>query len=336
LSAEKMVNWSNERPLVRSQMDAVPQQIYEQMGVIEARESQALDHRLRAVSRLGDLLLKEPMEAGVLCLLECIRQERNTRMIIQAMSVLSRVKAEDAVPVLIDVLLATHIDLYDHPEPLDFAKTDESARLRAGAAQALGKIGDSRAIIPLMSILNNRDENYRLRLAVAESLGRLGDEYAVNPLLDIVSDDREKSLYLKESAVKALGMLGDIRAIEPLIDILESKRGIRDKFNFLKEQVIEAVGRIGQPNRKASHSLLKALKDEAPSIRLAAIEALSVIGEEDCLEALKERVLDENDEVAKAAVNAVYALAGEHAIRELLSQENLPRFLREEMEGYIP
>ncbi|WP_373531477.1 HEAT repeat domain-containing protein [Vampirovibrio sp.] len=317
-------------------MDAVPQKIYELMGVIEARDSHVIDHRLRAMSALGDLLLKEPMEAGVLCLLECVRQERNTRLIMQAMSVLSRIKAEDAVPVLIDVLLATHIELYEHPEPADFDKSDESARLRCGAAQALGKIGDNRAIIPLMSILNNRQENYRLRLAVAESLGRMGDEYAVKPLIDILADEREKSVYLKESAVKALGMLGDIRAIEPLIDILESKQGIRDKFNFLKEQIIEAVGRIGQPSRKASDSLRKALNDEAPSIRLAAVEALGQIGDEDCVEALKNCVLDENDEVAKAAVYAVYTLQGEAAIRELLSRENLPRFLREEIEGYIP
>jgi HEAT repeat protein len=209
-------------------------------------------------------------------------------------------------------------------------------RLRCSAASALAKVGDDRAIIPMMSILNNREENYRLRLAVAESLGRLGDEYAVKPLIDILSDEREKSLYLKESAAKALGMLGDIRAIEPLIDMLESKRGIRDKFNFLKEQIIEAVGRIGRPNRKATDSLILALQDEAPSIRLAAIEALSVIGDESCLEALKACILDENDEVAKAVVYAVYRLGGEQQIRELLLQENLPRFLREELDGYIP
>lgn len=317
-------------------MDAVPQKIYALMGMIEARDSQAVENRLRAISSLGDLLLKEPMEAGVLCLLDCVRQEREVRVIIQAMSVLSRIKAEDAVPVLIDALLGTHIHIYEQNPLPQFTQSDESTRLRCSAAQSLGKIGDSRAIIPLMSVLNNRDENYRLRLAVAESLGRLGDDYAVKPLIDILADEREKSVYLKESAVKALGMLGDIRAIEPLIDILESKRGIRDKFNFLKEQIIEAVGRIGQPHRKASDSLLNALKDEAPSIRLAAVEALGQIGDEDCLEPLRQCVLDENDEVAKAAVYSLYKLAGESAIRELLAQENLPRFLREEMEGYIP
>lgn len=317
-------------------MDAIPQQIYELIGMIEAKDEKSADHRLRAISQLGDLLRKESMEAGVLCLLDCVRQERDIRLVMQALSVLSRIRAEDAVPVVIDVLLATHIDLYENPSPVDFVRSDDSLRLRCGAAQALGKIGDNRAIIPLMSILNNRDENYRLRLAVAESLGRLGDEYAVNPLIEILADEREKSVYLKESAVKALGMLGDIRALEPLIDILESKRGIRDKFNFLKEQIIEAIGRIGKSHQKAAHTLIRALTDEAPSIRLAAVEALGLMGDEACLDSLRERVLDENDEVAKAAVYAVYNLAGEEAIRDLLNRENLPRFLRDEIEGYIP
>lgn len=321
-------------------MEAVPESVHELIRIIDAKSSanptSSIEHRLRAVSQLGDLLARDTHADGVACLIDCVQRERSSRMVVHAISVLGRIKAEEAVPVMIDVLLATHIELFENPDPPNFAHTEESTRLRCSAANALAKVGDNRAIIPLMSILNNREENYRLRLAVAESLGRLGDEYAVKPLIEILADEREKSLYLKESAAKALGMLGDIRAIEPLIDMLESKRGIRDKFNFLKEQIIEAVGRIGRPNRKATDSLILALQDEAPSIRLAAIEALSAIGDETCVEALKGCILDENDEVAKAVIYAVYRLGGEEEIRELLSRENLPRFLRDELEGYIP
>ena len=317
-------------------MEAVPKRLYELVGLIEAGDQVPLDQRVRAVSALGDLLVHDPSEVGLTCLLDCVRQERDCRLIAHAISVLGRLQSEDAVPVLLDALLAMRIDVYETPRINNFVQSDDSLRIRCAAVQALGKIRDNRAIIPMMSILNNRDENYRLRLAVAESLGKLGDDFAVSPLIAILADEREKSVYLKESVAKALGMLGDIRAIEPLIDILESKRGIRDKFNFLKEQVIEAIGRIGRPNRKATDSLLVTLQDEAPSIRLAAVEALAAIGDEDCLNALKGRVFDEDDEVAKAAAYAVYHLGGREAIDELLTRENLPRFLREELEGYLP
>jgi HEAT repeat protein len=336
LSVEKMVNWSKDGPLKRIKMEAAPDNLKRLCNLIDAQEQEPDEVRLHAISQLGDMLAFESHPAGIECLESCIRHERNSRIVAHAASVLGRIQSADSVPVLIDVLLATHIDLFEQPEPLDFTKGDESMRLRCAAAVALGKIGDGRAIIPLMSILNNRDENYRLRLASAESLGRLGDEYAVKPLIDVLADEQEKSVYLKESAAKALGMLGDIRAIEPLIDVLESKRGIRDKFNFLKEQIIEAVARIGRPSRKATDSLLAALADEAPSIRLAAVDALSAIGDAECLEALKGRIDDEDDDVAKAAAYAVFQLGGEEAIRDLLRRENLPRFLRDELEGYIP
>lgn len=336
MSVEKMLNWSKNGPLKRIKMDAVPENLNRLLGLIDARERESVQTRIQAISQLGDILGRDFHPAGLACLEDCVRHERNLQVVTHAIGVLGRIKSEEGVPVVIDVLLATHIDLYEQPEPADFAKGDESMRLRCAAAVSLGKIGDNRAIIPLMSVLNNKEENYRLRLAAAESLGRLGDDFAVKPLIDILSDEREKSVYLKESAAKALGMLGDIRAIEPMIEVLESKRGIRDKFNFLKEQIIEAIGRIGRPDRKATDSLLTALEDEAPSIRLAAVEALSSIGDDDCLEALMRRVYDEDDDVAKGAISAIFQLGGEPAIRDLLQRENLPRFLRDELEGYIP
>jgi HEAT repeat protein len=69
---------------------------------------------------------------------------------------------------------------------------------------------------------------------------------------------------------------------------------------------------------------------------LAAVEALSELGDASCLENLHARVFDEDDDVAKAAICAIHSLGGERAVRELLKRENLPRFLRDELEGYLP
>lgn len=317
-------------------MEAVSESLHELLAIVSSRENIPEDRRLRALSELGDQLARTQDLASLDLLISVVRSERNTKLLTHSMSVLSRTRLPQAAPLLIDILLETHVDLFDNPPSPDFLKSDESLRLRCTAASALGKLGNSAAIIPLMSVLNNRDENYRLRLAAAESLGKLGDDYAVKPLIEILSDEREKSVYLKESVAKALGMLGDIRAIEPLIEALEAKRGIRDKFNFLKEQIIEAIGRIGQPYRKVSDSLIRALQDEAPSIRLAAVETLGSLGDSSCLESVRACIFDTDDNVAKAAVCATYHLGGERVIRELLAGDNLPQFLREELENYIP
>lgn len=296
---------------------------------------------IQAISKLAPMLEDDDptseQSQGIACLMNALKTGSNVSLMVHAMSVLARIQAPAALPVLVDVLLASRIDIYENTNAKTFVGSDNSLRLRCAAAQSLGKFGDEQAIIPLMSILNDRTQNYRLRLACAESLGKIGHDHAVNPLLDILQDEREKSIYVKESAVKALGMLGDIRAIEPLIQMLESKRGIRDKFNFLKEQIIEAIARIGSPTRKATDNLIYALSDEAPSIRLAAVEALGEIGDEDCIPMLEKLVFDANDEVACAAIHSIYHLGGEDEIKRLLSTlENLPQFLREELESYIP
>jgi hypothetical protein len=335
VSFEQLFNWSVELLPKWSHMAFPSKSLYELMATVENRDHVPEPERLKALVALGKMIQKEDCPVvGITCLIDCIQHDRSVSIVSESIQILNRVKTEDATMVIIDVLLQTHVALYENPSD-EFLESDANLQLRRKAASALGKLGDNRAIIPLMSILSNKTENYRLRLSVAESLGYLGDGYAVKPLIEILSDDREKSVYLKESVAKALGMLGDIRAIEPLIDILESKKGIRDKFSFLKEQIIEALGRIGRPCRKASDTLLEALSDEAPSIRLAAVEALTILGSPSCIPALQQCIYDVDDLVAKEALHAIYVLGGESAIQEIMLLENLPLFLRAESKHYL-
>lgn len=50
-------------------------------------------------------------------------------------------------------------------------------------------------------------------MKAAEELGRLGDRRAVEPLIDALGDDDE---LVRVRAAKALGILGDPRALPPL------------------------------------------------------------------------------------------------------------------------
>lgn len=288
--------------------------------------------RVEAASRLSEILDPQCVHA----LLAVITDESEPRLFMHVVSLLARKKIYSAVMPLVDVLLCTGKTAIEQANPI-FSRSDTGTRIRVAVAQALGRMGDERALVPLMSLLNNPRENYRLRLAAAESLGRLGDSQALNPLINIVKDDQESSQYLKESAVKALGMLGDIRALDPLIDMFESKQSLLGKFNFLKEQIVEAIGRLGSNHNRALKALLDATEDEAPSIRLSAVESLSEIGDKHAIPALKARLFDPDDDVARAAVAALFHLGGEPIIRDILEhQENLPQFIREELETYVP
>ncbi len=92
-------------------------------------------------------------------------------------------------------------------------------RLKHGglpAMEALCKIGDTRAVEPLIAVL--KDVNWAWRKAGAETLGKMGDVRAVEPLVIALKDDTWK---VREAAAEALGAIGDARAIEPLIAVLK-------------------------------------------------------------------------------------------------------------------
>jgi len=56
------------------------------------------------------------------------------------------------------------------------------------AALALGKIGDSRAVEPLIWAL--RDKNEPVRRCAAEALGKIKDDRAVEPLIRALKEQR--------------------------------------------------------------------------------------------------------------------------------------------------
>jgi len=315
-----------------SRKDQGPLNLEDLIRTLQAQAAPVTD-RIDAATRLAEMAT-DPR--SVHALLKVLDDEAEPRLLMHVVGLLARKKIYSAVMPLIDIILCTGRSGVEKADPA-FAKAESGMRIRIAAIQALGRMGDARAIVPLMSILGNQRENYRLRLAAAESLGRLGDGQAVNPLINIVQDEQEPSQYLKESAIKALGMLGDIRALEPLLDMFDGQKGLKSKFNFLKEQIIEAIGRLGSNENRALKTLLEALNDEASGIRLSAVESLAEVGDKTCIAPLRERLFDGDDDVAIAAVSTLYHLGGEDLIREILNtQDNLPHFIRQELESYVP
>src|SRR5450759_2332909 len=58
--------------------------------------------------------------------------------------------------------------------------------VRRAAAEALGQIGDARAVEPLIAAL--KDESWGVRRAAAEALGQIGDARAAEPLIAALKD----------------------------------------------------------------------------------------------------------------------------------------------------
>ena len=84
-----------------------------------------------------------------------------------------------------------------------------------GAARALGKIGDARAVETLVAAVG--DEGAAIRRDAARALGPIGDERGVEPLVAALAD---QSWDVRAAAAASLGEIGDARAFEPLVAAL--------------------------------------------------------------------------------------------------------------------
>lgn len=93
------------------------------------------------------------------------------------------------------------------------ALEDPDRTVRAGAAESLGRIGDPRAVEPLIAVIEDRDGDWSVRARAAWSLGKLKDRRATGPLVAALAD---MVSHVRLLAATALGEIGDPAAEEAL------------------------------------------------------------------------------------------------------------------------
>ena len=253
-------------------------------------------------------------------------QIKEPEILISIIKMLDAYKNSETLSILLDILLLRNIDFDD---------ADNLINIRVIAAKAISNYKDTSTVGALLYCLNNKKENYKIRLACADALGRIGDKLAVESLIDVVKDDDEKSIYVKESATFALGLLGDTSAIDPLVSIMEAKQGIWDKFSFLKEKIIEALGKLNINNNKVLRVLKNSLIDSSPMVRINAIEALMNSEYEEAPTLIRTALKDDDTEVQRNALIALYNLEGRDILDEVISLPSYSEFLKNEAQELI-
>src|SRR5664280_1165637 len=101
------------------------------------------------------------------------------------------------------------------------------------AADALGQIGDARAVDPLIAAL--KSGGWGMRTAAAGALGQIGAP-AVEPLVAALTD---RAGDVRTAAARALAQIGDARAVEPLVAALTDRDG------DVRTAAAGALGQIG-------------------------------------------------------------------------------------------
>jgi HEAT repeat protein len=128
----------------------------------------------------------------------------------------------------------------------------------------LGKIGDKRAINPIIKFLDKKDSETRDH--VFEALAGFGVESIeeLSPLL------QNKDKDIKIRTIKLFGDMGDAKAVKPLFSVLI------EKDVKVYNEVFEALSKIGEPSISA---IIASFKIPNKDIKVAAAKTLIDIGE---------------------------------------------------------
>jgi len=196
-------------------------------------------------------------------------------------------------------------------EPLIQALKEPNSRVRAGAAQALGRIGDKTALEPLIEVLEAKDTDwYDVRTCAAAALDMIDPQWrktdiALQAVPRLVEKLKDPAPDVRSAAAKALGMIGDKAAVEPLIKALN----VND--HALCWAACDALDSI-DPKWSKSDSALRAvpvfieeLKCPDFSHRWRAATGLGEIGDTAAVEPLIQTLVDAELGVRSAAREAL-------------------------------
>lgn len=294
------------------------EKLAQECNIIDPKNSKEVIERIIALSS------DYPSEYLVLIYNYFFEHSNNYEVLMFLLQKIDKFKDKSSRGILIDSLIMKGKLSQRIPD------ADNLTRIRVNITKALANTKDSQAVYPLLYCLNSKDENYKVKLSCAEALGKIGDRYAVLPLMNILEDETESSVYVKESAVSALGMIGDEKAVDSLVSILESKKGFLDKFTFLKERALEALNKISFKGDRVFNALVKSLRDESPQVRINAIEVLMNSEDDRAIDLIKGMLSDQNREVVQNAVIALYNILGEEILSEIINDETSPSIAKNE------
>jgi HEAT repeat protein len=184
----------------------------------------------------------------------------------------------------------------------------DSGDLNYNIVYQLVRVKEEKLYEPLEEALRRGDRSSR---SAADALGRLGDVRAVAALIQAL---RSENPSLRESATKALGELGDKRAVPALVALLQKP----DEDEDVMEVACGVLGRLGDRDVTATiepltfrsdDRLRAAALDAIADIELGAYRALRRDGAEEAIAIAKQALNGGVVEQRQAAIRALSEIA---------------------------
>lgn len=239
--------------------------------------------REQAVSGLLETLKKQPNPNAVQPLLKLLTTQK-TYAVIQACGATKDSRAF---------------------EPLQLLIWSPIPHIRGWAADALGDLGDKRAVPALGELLKDIDKS--VRISAAHALSEMSDYQAPKELLDAVHDEDStvqiwaagalgnshdpkaveallSATGYNITAIAALGSSKDLRALAPLIGILQDKKRLMNE----RSTAATSLGDLG--DARAVDPLIGALNENDGQLLMTAAQALGKLHDKKAIEPLKQLI----------------------------------------------
>jgi len=144
---------------------------------------------------------------------------------------------------------------------------DRRAKVQQRAVNALGTLGDGRAVEPLFALMENADR--RLYNSISAAIRRIANSsYNIDALSFIL---QHGNFHARLEAVNTLSQFKSDEVIEPL------RLALHDREHDVRLQAVKALGKLANP--ETIPELIKALQDNSISIQRVALNGLVIIGE---------------------------------------------------------
>ncbi|MFH1848224.1 MAG: HEAT repeat domain-containing protein, partial [Candidatus Omnitrophota bacterium] len=259
-----------------------------------------LQDKILAIEQLGEL----GGEAAVSFLLTCMDDERLAEPAEKALKKMSRPAADymlklatsredmpeservSAVNMAGEILADIKAEGYELDAFFEILKGEDSA-VKINALAALKKIGDKRAIGPIVSLLDDKGVSDPVKAGAVSALGGIGDPDTVNHVENVLFYALlpEINQLLGAYSIQALANIGGNRAVDVIIQVARGSFRERQASADLRRAAVHFLKEMGtaESTKKHFETIKKALKaivsdkDTPAEVKTDASDALKAV-----------------------------------------------------------
>jgi hypothetical protein len=177
---------------------------------------------------------QSPIDKEINDLKKVLNRNNDVKDQINAIKKLGELKAKSAIDALVKVAMGETINTQSTDMMGSLQARLNIGSLRDAVAEALGEIGDAKAITPLIALMKAPDSG-SCDIFAKMALIKIG-EPSVLPLIAALNIN---DLSVRQKAAQALGEIGDKRALDPLKRVGES-----DDNPYVRGSAIESIEKI--------------------------------------------------------------------------------------------